>query len=75
MLFHRLVRWVPMLSALATAALAFAVARRVFGPRVAILTLAGLVVSPYFVMSSATLLAHSTSALFLMIFVYALLRA
>ncbi len=70
-----LVRWVPMLSALATAALAFAVARRVFGPRVAILTLAGLVVSPYFVMSSATLLAHSTSALFLMIFVDALLRA
>ena len=70
-----LVRWVPMLSALATAALAFAVARRVFGPRAAVLTLGGLVVSPYFVMSSATLLAHSTSALFLMIFVYALLRA
>jgi len=47
----------------------------IFGKRVAILTLVLLVLSPYFVMSSATLLAHSTAALFLMTFLYFILRA
>jgi hypothetical protein len=68
-------RWVPTASAVATALLAFLVARRAFGRRAAVLTLGLLVLSPYFVMSSATLLAHSTAALFLAVFVYAILRA
>lgn len=68
-------RWVPTASAASTALLAYLIARRAFGRRAAVLTLAGLVLSPYFVMSSATLLAHSTSALFLAVFTYAILRA
>lgn len=68
-------RWVPTVSAVLTALLAFLVARRLFGRRAAILTLALLALSPYFVMSSATLLAHSTAALFIMAFLYAVLRA
>src|SRR5438105_2304650 len=59
-------RWVPTASAVLTAWLSFASARLIFGKRVAILTLVLLVLSPYFVMSSATLLAHSTAALFLL---------
>jgi len=68
-------RWVPTASAVLTAWLSFASARLIFGKRVAILTLVLLVLSPYFVMSSATLLAHSTAALFLMTFLYFILRA
>ena len=68
-------RWVPTVSAILTALLAFLVARRLLGRRAAVLTLMLLVLSPYFVMSSATLLAHSTAALFLMTFLYWILRA
>jgi hypothetical protein len=66
--------WVPTVSATLTVPLAFGVARRIFGQRAALLTLPLLLVSPYFLFPSATLLAHSTAAVLLMAFVYAILR-
>ena len=66
--------WVPTASATLTVPLAFGVARRIFGQRVALLTLPLLLISPYFLFPSATLLAHSTAAFLLMAFVYAVLR-
>jgi Dolichyl-phosphate-mannose-protein mannosyltransferase len=66
--------WVPTVSATLTVPLAFGVARRIFGLRAALLTLPLLLVSPYFVFPSATLLAHSTAAVLLMAFVYSALR-
>jgi 4-amino-4-deoxy-L-arabinose transferase-like glycosyltransferase len=66
--------WVPTVSATLTVPLAFGVARRIFGQRAALLTLALLLVSPYFLFPSATLLSHSTAALMLMAFLYAVLR-
>jgi dolichyl-phosphate-mannose-protein mannosyltransferase len=71
--FHAM-RWVPALSATATVALAFAVGRRVFGQRTALLALPLLALSPFFILSSATLLAHSTAGVLLLAFVYAALR-
>jgi Dolichyl-phosphate-mannose-protein mannosyltransferase len=67
-------RWVPAMCAALTVPLAFAVGRRVFGQRAALLALPLLVLSPFFILSSATLLAHSTAGLLLMVFVYAVLR-
>jgi hypothetical protein len=67
-------RWVPTLSALATALLGWRIAVRLFGPRAGILALGLLPLSPYVVASSATLLAHSTAALFLALFAYGCLR-
>jgi hypothetical protein len=69
-----LMGWVPTVSAALTVALTFAVGRRVFGQRAAVLALPLLALSPFFVLSSATLLAHSTAGLLLMAFVYATLR-
>jgi len=69
-----LMHWVPTLSATLTVPLTFAVGRRVFGPRAALLALPLLAVSPFFILSSATLLGHSTAALLLMAFVYSTLR-
>ncbi len=69
-----LMRWVPATSAALTVPLAFAVGRRVFGQRAALLALPLLILSPFFILSSATLLAHSTAGLLLMAFVYAVLR-
>ena len=66
--------WVPTVSATLTVPLAFGVARRIFGQRTALLTLPLLLVSPYFLFPSATLLSHSTAAVMLMAFVYAILR-
>ncbi len=66
--------WVPTVSATLTVPLAFGVARRIFGQRTALLTLPLLLVSPYFLFPSATLLAHSTAAFLLMAFLYAILR-
>jgi hypothetical protein len=66
--------WVPTVSATLTVPLAFGVARRIFGQRTALLTLPLLLVSPYFLFPSATLLSHSTAAVMLMAFVYAVLR-
>jgi Dolichyl-phosphate-mannose-protein mannosyltransferase len=66
--------WVPTMSAALTVPLAFGVARRIFDLRTALLTLPLLLVSPYFLFPSATLLAHSTAAFLLLAFVYAVLR-
>lgn len=71
--FH-LMHWVPTMSATLTVLLTFAVGRRIFGQRSALLALPLLVVSPFFILSSATLLSHSTAGLLLMAFVYAMLR-
>jgi hypothetical protein len=71
----RLLDWVPTVSATLTVLLAFAVGRRVFGQRTALLAVALLAVSPFFILSSATLLAHSTAGVLLMAFVYCALRA
>jgi hypothetical protein len=69
-----LMRWVPAVSAALTVPLTFAVGRRVFGQRAALLALPLLALSPFFILSSATLLAHSTAGLLLMAFLYATLR-
>jgi 4-amino-4-deoxy-L-arabinose transferase-like glycosyltransferase len=69
-----LMHWVPTVSAALTVPLTFAVGRRVFGQRAALLALPLLALSPFFILSSATLLAHSTAGLLLMAFVYAALR-
>jgi hypothetical protein len=69
-----LMRWVPAVSAVLTVPLTFAVGRRVFGQRAALLALPLLALSPFFILSSATLLAHSTAGLLLMAFLYATLR-
>jgi len=67
--------WVTTVAGTLTVPLAFGIARRLFGQRTALLALPMLLLSPYFVFSSATLLAHSTMAVLLMTFVYAALRA
>jgi hypothetical protein len=69
-----IMHWIPTISATLTVPLAFGVARRLFGLRTALLTLVLLLVSPYFLFPSATLLAHSTAAVLLMTFLYAALR-
>jgi hypothetical protein len=69
-----LMHWVPAVSATLTVPLAFAVGRRVFGLRAALLALPLLALSPFFILSSATLLAHSTAGVLLMLFIYAVLR-
>ena len=66
--------WVPALSAALTVLLAFAIGRRVFGQRAAMLALPLLITSPFFILCSATLLAHSTAGVLLAVFVYAALR-
>jgi 4-amino-4-deoxy-L-arabinose transferase-like glycosyltransferase len=70
-----LMQWVPTVSAALTVPLTFAVGRRVFGQRAALLALPLLALSPFFILSSATMLAHSTAGLLLMAFLYATLRA
>ncbi|HUM18514.1 MAG TPA: glycosyltransferase family 39 protein [Candidatus Nitrosotalea sp.] len=69
-----LMYWVPATAAALTVPLSFAVGRRVFGQRAALLAMPLMVLSPFFILSSATLLAHSTAGLLLMAFVYAALR-
>ncbi len=71
--FH-LMRWMPTYAAALTVLLTFAVGRRVFGPRAALMALPLLAISPFFILSSATLLGHSTAGLLLMAFVYSTLR-
>lgn len=70
-----LMQWVPTVSATLTVPLTFAVGRRVFGQRAGLLALPLLALSPFFILSSATMLAHSTAGLLLMAFLYATLRA
>ncbi len=69
-----LMHWIPAVAASLTVPLVFAVGRRVFGQRAALLALPLMALSPFFILSSATLLAHSTAGLLLMAFVYAVLR-
>jgi hypothetical protein len=71
--FH-LMHWVPTVSATLTVPLTFAVGRRVFGQRAALLALPLLALSPFFILSSATLLGHSTAGLLLMTFLYSTVR-
>lgn len=66
--------WVPTTLAALTVPFAFGVARRIFDLRTALLAMPLLLISPYFLFPSATLLAHSTAAFLLMTFVYAVLR-
>ena len=70
-----LMHWIPACSAALTVLVGFAVGRRVFGQRAALLALPLVLLSPFFILSSATLLAHSTAGLLLAAFVYATLRA
>jgi len=67
-------RWVPAVAAALTVPIAFSATRRVFGQRAAVLVLPLMLLSPFFVFSSATFLAHSTVGLLFMAFVYAALR-
>jgi hypothetical protein len=69
-----LMHWIPTVSAALTVPLTFAVGRRVFGQRAGLLAVLLLALSPFFILSSATLLAHSTAGLLLMAFLYATLR-
>jgi dolichyl-phosphate-mannose-protein mannosyltransferase len=69
------IRWVTTIEAMLTVLLAWGLADRVFGRRAALLTLGLLVVSPFFVLISATMLAHATAALALTAFAYAAARA
>lgn len=71
--FHTM-RWVPAIAATLTVPLAFAVAKRIFNQRVAIFCMPLIVLSPFFILSSATLLAHSTASCLLIAFIYFILR-
>jgi dolichyl-phosphate-mannose-protein mannosyltransferase len=66
--------WLGPLAAALTVLLACASARRLFGPRVAVLTGALLLVSPFFVTLSASHLSQPSSSLMLALFIYAWLR-
>jgi len=67
-------QWIPSLAAVLTVALGFLVGRRIVGARAATLSVLLFPVTVYFVFPSATLLAHSTAALALLLFVYAAIR-
>jgi len=67
--------WVTTVEAVLTVLLAGSLADRVFGRRAALLTLGLLLVSPFFLLISATMLAHATAALALTAFAYSTVRA
>lgn len=67
-------RWIPSLVVVLTAVMGFLVARRIFGARAAALAALFFPVTLYMVLPSATLLAHSTAALALLVFVYGAVR-
>jgi 4-amino-4-deoxy-L-arabinose transferase-like glycosyltransferase len=66
--------WLGPLAAALTVLLACGSARRLFGPRVAVLSGALLLVSPFFVTLSASHLSQPSSSLMLALFLYAWLR-
>jgi len=66
--------WVGSIEAALTFLLAAALATRLYGPRTATLTGILLVLSPFFILISATAMSQPTSALFLALFWYAALR-
>ena len=65
------IRWVTTVEAALTVLLAWALACRMFGRRAGLLALGLAAVSPFFVLVSATMLAHPTAALALTGFAYA----
>ena len=67
-------RWVPSMVAILTVLMGVAVARRIFGARTAMIAAILFPVTVYFVLPSATLLAHPTAALALLIFAYGAVR-
>jgi hypothetical protein len=69
-----LVAWTGSLFAALTLLLAVGIARRIFGERAAILTGVLLVLSPFYLFTSATQLSQPTSTFFLALFVYCALR-
>ncbi len=68
------IRWVTTVEAVLTVLLAWALADRLLGRRTGLLALAFLAVSPFFLLVSATMLAHATAALALTAFAYASVR-
>jgi hypothetical protein len=68
------IRWVTTIEAALTVPVAWALARRLFGERSAILTGALLLLSPFFILVSATILSHATATLALSTFTYAAVR-
>jgi hypothetical protein len=68
------VRWTTTIEAVLTVPLAWALAHRVFGRRAGLLTLVLVALSPFFLLISATMLAHATAALALTAFAYAAVR-
>lgn len=69
-----LFEWVGAIEAAVTLLLTLGIARSLLGNRVALITVALLVLSPFFVFLSATHLSQTTSTLFLTTFVYAFSR-
>jgi hypothetical protein len=69
------IRWVTTIEAILTVPLAWALADRVVGRRASLLALGLLVISPFFLLMSATMLAHPTAGLGLTAFAYAAVRA
>jgi hypothetical protein len=67
-------QWLGAIEAALTVLLACGIARRVFGPRPAILSGALLVTSPFFITLSATHLSQPSSTLTLTAFAYGVLR-
>jgi hypothetical protein len=68
------IRWVTTIEAILTVPVAWALARRLYGERAGALTGGFLVLSPFFVLVSATMLSHSTATLALSSFAYAAVR-
>jgi hypothetical protein len=68
------IRWTTTIEAVLTVPLAWGLARRIFGGRTALLALGLLALSPFYLLVSATMLAHPTSTLALTAFAYASVR-
>ena len=66
--------WVGSVEAALTFLLALGIANRVYGPRTSTLTGILLALSPFFILISATAMSQPTSALFLALLWYAVLR-
>jgi hypothetical protein len=68
------IRWITTFEAILTVPIAWALARRLFGARAGVLAGAFLLLSPFFVLVSATMLPHATATLALSGFAYATIR-
>lgn len=67
-------RWVPAFVSAVSVVMGYLVSRRIFGARAAMISVLLFPLTTYLVLPSATLLAHSTAALALLVFVYAVTR-